>query len=436
MLWKMKRYNVIAIFGLIVFLVLSAANIGFAQFAFKNAELYEFQKQELNWGMHFNVDNEREEIRSESWREYDELRTGAFKFQLNSRFLNFLDYKQERVEFNFEVGPLWGNGNWIDSSAVANIEAEHKISGLRTNASASYSSRFYYNDKNYTLVQINGLARYDLYGQNSTGLSTDSNNVITDFEEKTTEDKFRFNIKARAGWGIGRLKPMNNFMVADYLLKKYYGKTNFSQDEKIKLANEISRIKRQRNIKTGHKTDVESAQMQEYLNQKMFQIPVTNLEEVWETGEFAPRLNGNSVEFGPFFTYYNREPDFIYGGYVLYNHSKYCNVNWNRNFSAGINYNAYKRQDWILAELNIGWSYFIKLKSQFDFGFKYVPGIALTGSENVGSINNGFIPYLGYFTQINQKSRIDIKLAYRISQDENLMFPGPEFSVSVYRSRY
>ena len=147
-----------------------------------------------------------------------------------------------------------------------------------------------------------------------------------------------------------------------------------------------------------------------------------------ENGEFSPRFNGNRVEFGPFFTYYNREPDFIYGGYFLYNHAKYCNVKWNRNFSAGINYNAYKKKDWILAELNMGWSYFLNLKSQFDFGFKYVPGIAVKDTEN-SSFNNGFIPYLGYFTQINSKNRIDIKLAYRFSEDENLMLPGPEFSV-------
>ena len=221
-----------------------------------------------------------------------------------------------------------------------------------------------------------------------------------------------------------------------YLLKKYYGNTNFSQEEKIKLANEISKIKRQRNIKTRHKTDVESKQLQEYLNQKMFQIPGTSMEEDWNTGEFSPRFDGNRVEFGPFFSYYNREPDFIYGGYILYNHAKYCNQNWNRNFSAGINYNAYKRQDWILGEISMSWSYFVKLKSQIDFGMRYIPGIMVNGSDDVGTLNNGFIPHIGYFTQINSSSRVDIKFAYRISQDKKLMFPGPELSVSVYRSRY
>ena len=432
----MNKYTFFSIFTLIVFILAISSGNGLAQYNFKNSEIFQFQKQEINWGLQYYTGSEREETRTEFWRGYEELTTGAVKFQLNNRLWNFQENKQERIEFNLEAGPLWGNGNWIDSSAVANMEADHKIFGLRTNASANYVSRYYYNSKNYTLVQINGWARYDLYNQNSTGISTDSVNEVTNFNEKTNEDKFRFSLDARAGWGIGRLKPMNHFMVADFILKKYYKHRGFSQDEITKFANEIARIKHQRNIKAGHKTDVESAQMQEYLNQKMFLIPVGSLEEEWKTGEFLPRFNGNRVEFGPFFKYYNQEPDFIYGGYILYDNAKYCSTKWNRNFSAGVNYNAYKKQDWILAELSIGWSYFMKLKSQFDFGMKYIPGIAINGSENDGELNNGFIPFVGYFTQIDSKNRIDIKLAYRISEDEKLMLSGPEFSVSIYRSRY
>lgn len=432
----MKRNTSYSVLLYIVFILVISTGSSFAQYSFKNSEIFQFQKQEINWGLNYYAGSEREETRTEFWREYEELTTGAVKLQLNNRLWNFLENKQEQFEFNLEAGPLWGNGNWIDSSAVANIEADHKIFGLRTNASANYVSRYYYNSKNYTLVQINGWARYDLYNQNSTGISTDSFNVVTNFNEKTNEDKFRFSLDARAGWGIGRLKPMNHFMVADFILKKYYKHRGFSQNEITKFADEIARIKHQRNIKAGHKTDIESEQMQEYLNQKMFLIPVSSLEEEWKTGEFLPRFNGNRVEFGPFFKYYNQEPDFIYGGYILYDNAKYCTTKWNRNFSAGVNYNAYKKQDWILAEIRIGWSYFMKLKSQFDFGFKYIPGIALNGTGNDGELNNGFIPYLGYFTQIDSKNRVDIKLSYRISEDEKLMLSGPEFSVSVYRSRY
>ena len=432
MVQKMKRDTVFSF----VFILIASSNIGFAQYNFKNAEIFQYQKNEINWGLHYVANTEMEETRTEYWREYEEQFTGAAKFQFNNRYWYFQEFRQERLEFNLEAGPLWGNGNWIDSSEVANTVADHKIFGLRTNASANYTSRFYYNKKNYTLVQINGWARYDLYRQNSTGISTDSDNVVTIVDEKTKENKFRYGAEGRAGWGMGRLKPMNHFMVADYILKTYYKHRSFSQDEIAKLADEIGRIKHRRNLQTTHKTDVESDQMQEFLNQKMFLIPVGSLENEWKTGEFLPRFDGNRVEFGPFFTYYNREPDFIYGGYVLYNHAKYCNSKWNRNFNAGVNYNAYKKQDWILAELSLGWSYFIKLRSQFDFGMKYIPGIAIDGSGNSGELNHGFIPYLGYFTQVDSKNRVDIKLSYRISEDEKLMLSGPEISVSVYQSRY
>lgn len=433
---KMKKYTAKAIFSLILFITLFSAKTGFAQYDLKNSEIYDFQRQEFNWGLHYSLSNEREETRSESWREYEELKSNSAKFRINNQFWNFRENKQERIKFNFEAGPLWGNGNWIDSSSVANTKADQDIFGMRTFASASYASRFYYNKKNYTLVQVNGWGRYDLYNQNSIGISTDSNMVVSDLNEETTENKFRFGIEARAGWGIGRLKPMNDFMVADYLLKKYYSKNNLSQNEILKLANEIGKIKSNRNIKTGHKTELETAQMQEFLNQKMFLIPTNSMEDEWKLTEFLPRFTGNRVEFGPFFKYFNQEPDFIYGGYVLFEHAKYCNVKWNRNFSAGVNYNAYKKQDWILGEVSMGWSYYLKLKSQFDFGVKYVPGIALNDAGEAGSLNHGVIPNVGYFTQLDSKNRINIKLAYRFSEDEKLMLPGPEISVSVYRSRY
>ncbi|KAF0238697.1 MAG: hypothetical protein FD181_698 [Prolixibacteraceae bacterium] len=432
MVQKMKRDTVLSI----VFILIASSNIGFAQFNFKNSEIFQYRKNEINWGLHYAASPEMEETRTEFWSEYEELFTGAAKFQFNKFYWDFQEFKQERFDFNLGAGLLWGNGNWVDSSAVANIEADHKINGLRTGASANYTSRFYYNKRNYTLVKVSGWARYDLYRQNSTGVSTDSDNVVTILNEQTKDNKFRYGAEGRAGWGMGRLKPMNHFMAADYILKTYYKHRQFSQDEIAKFAAEIGRIKHRRNLQTTHKTDAEAGQMQEFLNQKMFLIPVGSLEHEWKSGEFLPRFDGNRVEFGPFFTYYNHEPDFIYGGYFMFNHFKYCSTNWNRNFSIGLNYNAYKRQDWILAEVDMGWSYFVKIRGQFDFGVKYIPGIAIDGSGNSGELNNGFIPYLGYFTQIDSKNRIDVKLAYRISEDERLMLSGPEVSVSVYRSRY
>lgn len=408
----------------------------FAQYKFEENQMMDFQKRELNWGLIYNSKSDREELRTGNSRNYEELETGAAAFQFKSRFWNYLDNKQEHFDFSAEIGPLWGNGNWIDSTHFANKMADHKISGMRGNAVVSYSNRYFYNNKNYTIVQINGWGRYDLYNQNSKGTSADSNNVITTIDEKTKETKFRYGFEAKAGWGIGRLNPINHFMIADYLTQKYYKGRNFSQEEIVELANEIGKIKHQRNVKTGHAADKEVEQLRDYLRNKMFLSKIDNLEMDWVYGEFAPRLQGSRLEFGPFFKYFNREPDFVYGGYVHYKNAKYYNYKWNRNFSATANYNRYKRQDWAIAEIDLGWSYFMKLKNQVDFGLKYVPGITINDMKIIGSVKHGVIPYFGYFSQINSKTRVNLMLALRISADETLMLPGPEISLSIYNSRY
>ncbi len=421
---------------LICFFWFVAAESLVAQTEFDKNKIFTFQKKELNWGAIYDANSEREELRTDVTREYEELTSGAAKFHIKNRFWNYLDYKQERIVFDFKAGPLWGNGNWIDSSHVANAIADHKIIGFRTQVFVEYISRYYYNDRSFTLVQLNARGRYDIFRQNSKGMSTDSNGVVTDFDEQTKESKLRYGFLAKAGWGIGRLNPVNHFMVADYIMDKYYKGRNFSFDEIVKLSDEISEIKQRRDIISGHDVEKESELIQQYLNKKLFLTLPEKLEEEWIYGELLPRYNGTKMEFGPFFTYYNREPDFIYGGYFLFEHAKYCNYKWNRNFKAGINYNRYKRKDWILGELDLGWSYFVKLKSQLNFGFKYIPGVQLNNLEDVGELNHGFIPYIGYYSQLNEKTRVNVALALRISEDETLMLPGPEFSLSVYRSRY
>lgn len=408
----------------------------FGQYQGNKSEVYFYEKNELNFGLQYEANSEREQLLTDFTKEYEEMATGFVKFQFKNNYWNFLDSKQEHIKFNFEVGPLWGNGNWMDSTQVENIEADHKVFGLRTNASIDYLQRYYYSNKNYTLVQVDGWARYDIYQQNSKGSSTDSNDVVTFFDEKTNESELRYGFQAKAGWGWGRLNPMNHYMVAEYLLNKYYEGRNFSEEEIRKFADVIAELKHQRNLKTEHKIDVEAGQIKEFLNKKMLLTVPDNLDADWQGGEFLPRYNGERVEGGPFFQYYNREPDFVYGGYIQYENSKYSSYKWNRNFSANLNYNRYKKQDWILAELDFGWSYFPDLKNQWDFGLRYIPGIVVNGFKNMESLNHGFIPYLGYFSQINAKTRVNIAMALRISEDEKILLPGPEFSISIYRSRY
>jgi hypothetical protein len=41
-----------------------------------------------------------------------------------------------------------------------------------------------------------------------------------------------------------------------------------------------------------------------------------------------------------------------------------------------------------------------------------------------------------YFSQISRRYRIESTFAWRVAPDDQFMMAGPEFSVSVYRSKY
>ncbi len=428
---KSNSFQYLLIWTLILLSFVVSAQVGS-----ENTDILFYYKKELNSGFRFGGNSEREELRTDETRQYEKTTTGEANFQFSNNYWKFYDYMQERLEFNFEVGPFGGFGNWVDSSNVEDINADHNLFGIRSRVSVDYSNRYYYNQKNYTLVQVNGWARYDWFKQNSEGTTVDSFGVSSPYNESSTETKSRYGFEAKAGWGWGRLNPMNNYMLAQYILEKYYVGRNFSEREIRNVAAEIYSIKNQREILVGHNTELEAKSITAFLSEKLLLAPPDNLEPDFEMGEFLPRFNGNRVEGGPFFKYYNREPDFIYGAFIQYENAKYCSLKWNRNFSTNISYNRYKRDDWVLAEINIGWSYFPNLKKQIDFGVKYVPGVSINNYSDTGDFNHGLVPYIGYFSQINSKSRVNFTFAYRISQDEKLMLPGPEFSLSFYRSRY
>lgn len=395
-----------------------------------------YVKKEITWGIFYQANKEREELLTDVSKQNEEILIREIKFQFRNRYWTFLDFKQEQLELNLEAGPIWGSGNWVDSTYIDNRTADHSIIGLRTNGSISYVNRFYYGDKSFTLVHISAAVRYDLFRKHSEGTSIDSNGVSTDLDVISNQTKFRYGFTARAGWGTGRLNPVNHLMVAEYLFDKYYKGKIFSKEETDKVVRKIEEIKNRRSIPGGHDVNKESEQIVDFLNQQLFLTRPEKLEQDWKYGEFLPRFNGSRVELGPFFKYFNREPDFIYGGYIQYNNEKYCNYKWNRKFNVGASYNWYKKQDLMLAEIELGWSYFIQLKSQFDFGLKYLPGVPLNSLDDIGKVNHGFIPYIGYYSQINETTRFNLAVAFRISDNEEIMLPGPEIYVSIYRSKY
>ncbi len=430
---KTIHYTPLLVFLLLV-IILPSNVIGQGNFDRSGIRFYE--KRERNIGTQFHFNKEREEMLTDESKQYEELSAGELKLTFENRYWTFLDFKQEQLDFDIEVGPILGNGTWNDSNYVANSVADQSIFGLRFNGAVNYLNRFYYNDKSYTLVQINAKGRFDLYHRNSEGFVTDSNDVITDFDTESDRSKLRYGFTARAGWGAGRLNPVNHLMVADYLFDEYFNGRTFSEEESRKVILEIEKIKGGRTISTGHNSDKEAEQFLNFVNQQMLLTRPDNFKNEWKYGEFLPRFSGSRIEVGPFFSYYSREPDFIFGGYIQYDNEKYCSYKWNRKFNVALSYNWYKMQDWMRAEVDLGWSYFIQLRSQIDFGIKYVPGITLNYFENIGRLNHAFIPYIGYYSQLSETARVNFAFAYRIAGDEELMLPGPEFSVSIYRSRY
>jgi hypothetical protein len=275
-----------------------------------------------------------------------------------------------------------------------------------------------------------------LFFQQLEGSRRDSNQVWTDFDDEDLTNRFRYGFQAKAGWGFGKLNPMNHFMVAEYILANSYRGRLFSEEEINRLADKISEIKHQRDPAIEHVAERELAEITEFLRTSMLLANPEVPEQEWELGEFMPRFNGSRVEIGPFFNYFNREPDFYYGGFIAYDNAKYVNFKWNRNFNVNLNYNHYKHHDWAAVETSLGWSYYPNLASQIGFGLKYVPAMVIHDWDDMEPLKHNFIPYVDYYTQLNSKTRVNLSFAWKLGDGEDFMLSGPEFSLVVYRSRY
>ncbi|WP_347838349.1 hypothetical protein [uncultured Draconibacterium sp.] len=446
-----KLNNVYPVILLFLFSVLAFVGANAQDDAISN-EVVSFKKSELTTGFLLGISKETEELLSDESRFNEERTLLNGKFRLAGNYWNLLDYKQERLSVSFETGPFGGYGDWVDSSNVENIAADQDFYGLRTSANIDYLYRYYYDAKSYTVFDINAWGRYDVFKQNLDGSSTDSLGVISPVDESTTKDRFRYGLSAKAGWGTGRLSPMNHLMTAHYLLEKYYPGRLFSDYEIAQFAQVIANIKHNRNYKEGHSAEKEMAEVVDFIRSTFVLASPESMAAEWQYSEFEPRYQGSRFEIGPQFEYYNQEPDFLFGGYMQYDNAKYLNVKWNRNISAGMVYNRYTKKDienndgilnnanvsrdWATAEISLGWSYYPNLRTQFDFGMRYVPGIELNNFDDMGSLSHNLIPYLGFYSQLSEKSRIKLDFAWRLADGEQFVVPGPEFSLSIYRSKY
>lgn len=434
----MRKNTSHGLFLLIFFSFLVTVRTAYAAAEAKTDSINRFFyiKKEINKGFVLNANNEREEENTSETSFSDERYVGSARYQIDAHVYNFLDYKQEIMNLVFGVGPFFGNGNSFDNNGIEQVDADYDMYGIRANLKGNYESRFYYDQKNYTLVKVNAWLSNDAYWKNSSGTLLDSNSVSSNFKNEDFENKFRYGFQAKAGWGFGRLNPMNNYMVADYVLMKYYQRRVFSENEKENVSRKIAEIKQRRDPGVAHSPDAEIKELSNFLRSSMM-LEIPNLITAeWELGEFLPRYNGSRVELGPFFNYYNREPDFYYGGYIQYNNNKYVKYSWNRNIGINASYSHYKHHNWASIETDFGWSYYPNLKTQVSFGLKYVPGMVIYSLDDTEPLRHNFIPYFDYFTQLNAKSRMKISFAWKIADGSSFMMSGPELSMSLYRSSY
>jgi hypothetical protein len=401
-----------------------------------SAEIIIFHKNELDMGFIFQTIPEREELRTDFLHNYEEIRMNTGRFRLINRNWNYFNYKQEDWVYMFEGGLFGGRGSVIDSSADRNVIADQDVLGMQGRAAASYNLRYYYDHRNFTLVSLSAWSRFDLYQSKYNGTVIDSNMVSSAYDESSVNTKFRAGINARAGWGMGRLENINHLVTAERLLEKYYPQRIFSNKEINMVKREIGRIKHRRDRKKGHSPAKELDELSRYLNQQMFlEEPVGALSD-WQFSEFLPRYDGSRFEFGPFFNYFNYEPDFIYGGYLKFENDKYYVPEWNRLYTVTVSYNKYKDHDWILLESVLGCSYYPGFRSEYGFGIKYVPAIDIRGHGDAGHVSHNVIPYFKYFSQLTPGYRIDFGFSWCITSNDRYILAGPEFSLSLYHSSY
>ncbi|HKL33871.1 MAG TPA: hypothetical protein VJ919_15125, partial [Tangfeifania sp.] len=265
----MKKNTDFRLLFLVVLLFFGVSGYSTENFNNDSTVLFPFLKKELNTGFIYQLQQEREQELTDNSNYLEELTTNSLLFKWSNRNWKYLVFRQESWDYTFEAGPFLGSGTLVDSTETEYIDASQDVIGLRTRAAARYSSRFYYDFKNYTIVKVNAWGRFDFYRQNADGMRTDSLQVSAPYSEESDQSKFRYGFEASAGWGRGRLNAMNHFMVAEYLLENNYERRNFSDEEITRLAVEIGKIKHSRNARPGHDAAIEAEQLKSFINRQM-----------------------------------------------------------------------------------------------------------------------------------------------------------------------
>lgn len=433
-----KQNNIFFLIGIQLFALTQVCGSPVKQAWNDSLETCQFKKKEINSGLLFYRNNRRESF-STGLSEYTEQRSDYTiygNFVVNS--WRFLDLLQEEIQLSAGIGPLYSDGESERSTATISTRLDNRLYGVSAFADLQYTGRIYYDKTNYALVNLRGYGRFEKTTIDSEGsIETNGDGISkTPVTRESKDNRLRYGLDARAGAGFGKLDPVNYRMQAEYLLETYYRGKLFSREEISRVVSAISKIKNKRKLKEGQQHEKEKEEFLTFLREKMLlQLPDSQ-EGIWQFSEFMPRYAGKRFEIGPLFTYYNREPDFIYGGFARYEFHSYRNYKRNVRFITEATYNRYKKRDWFLWETAFQVDYYKNLRSLFSLGIKYVPGLVVNDFRNIEPVQHALIPYLEYYRQLNEKCRMMLILRYRITNENEFFMKGPEFSLAFYRSRY
>jgi len=434
----MKRNYIFFAFIIQVFALIQVGGSPVKQSWNDSLETCHFKKKEINAGLLFYRNNSRESLATE-FSEFAEQRSNyTFYGTFGVNSWCFLDLLQEEIQLSAGIGPLYSTGESERSTATITTKLDNRLYGVSAFADLQYAGRIYYDEANYALVDVRGYGRFEKIKIDSEGHIQETGEGIsgTPITRESHDNRLRYGLDARAGAGFGRLDPVNYRMQAEYLLETYYKGKLFSREEIARVSSVISEIKNNRNLKEGHQPEKERDEFLAFLREKMLlQLPDSR-DGIWQFTEFMPRFAGKRFETGPLFAYYNREPDFIYGGFARYEVHSYRNYKQNICFVTEATYNRYKKQDWFLWETAFQVDYYKNLRSLFSLGIKYVPGLVVNDFKDIEPVQHALIPYLEYYRQLNEKLRIMLVFRYRITEDNEFFMNGPEFSMAFYRSRY
>ncbi len=433
-----KRNDIFFAFILQVFALVQVSGSPVKQSWQDSLETCQFKKTEINSGLLFYRNNSRESFATE-FSEFTEKRnnyTFYGTFGVNS--WRFLDLLQEEIQLSAGIGPLYSTGDSERSTASITTKLDNRLYGVSAFTDLQYAGRFYYDQTNYALIDVRGYGRFEKVKINSEGYLQENGEGIskTPITRESHDNRLRYGLDARAGVGFGRLDPVNYRMQAEYLLETYYKGKLFSGEETARVRSAISEIKNNRNLKEGHSPEKERDELLTFLREKMLLRLPDSRDDIWQFSEFMPRFAGKRFETGPFFSYYNREPDFIYGGFARYEVHSYRNYNQNVCFLTEASYNRYKKRDWFLWETAFQVDYYKNPQSLFSLGIKYVPGLVVNNFKDIEPVQHTLIPYLEYYRQLNEKHRMMLVFRYRIAEENEFFMNGPEFSLAFYRSRY